>query len=71
MIIRTMEEVERAITRELCDTACAKTILSQVDKLGTEAECENRKRTIMKALLASAWIQRLYFDFRSILMGHK
>lgn len=69
IIRRTIEEVERAVTKELCDNICAKTILSQVDKIGTESECENRKKGIMKALLASAWTQRLYFDFRSAIMG--
>jgi acetoacetate decarboxylase len=66
---RIKEEVEEAVTKELCDPASAKTILSQVDGIDPEARCEERKAAITKILLASTWTQRLYFDIRSAMMA--
>lgn len=65
---RTKEEVEKAVSKELCDPVSAKTILSQVDQLSAEAACEERKTAIVKILLISAWTQRLYFVIRSMMM---
>lgn len=65
---RTKEEVEKAVTKELCDPVSAKTILSEVDQLSTEAACEERKTAIVKVLLISTWTQRLYFVIRSVMM---
>jgi hypothetical protein len=66
---RIKEEVEEAVTKELCDPISAKTILSQIDRTDTEAQCEERKAAITKILLASTWTQRLYFDIRSAVMA--
>jgi hypothetical protein len=66
---RIKEEVEEAVTKELCDPISAKTILSQLGRVDTEAQCEERKAAITKILLASTWTQRLYFDIRSAIMA--
>lgn len=79
---RILSEIEGAKTTNLSDTNCAKKILYLTDihyakkilhQIGTkhhiEAECEIEKRAVIKVLLFSTWLQRLYFIIRSFLMG--
>jgi hypothetical protein len=56
----------------LADIHYAKRVLQQIksvtkDSKGTESEIE--KRAVIKVLLFSTWLQRLYFIIRSFLMG--
>jgi uncharacterized protein (UPF0335 family) len=79
---RILSEIEGAKSSNLSDTNCAKKILRLSDihyakkilhQIGTkhhiEAECEIEKRAVIKVLLFSTWLQRLYFIIRSFLMG--
>jgi hypothetical protein len=79
---RILSEIESAKSSNLSDTNCAKKILYLSDihyakkilhQIGTkhhiEAECEIEKRAVIKVLLFSTWLQRLYFIIRSFLMG--
>jgi hypothetical protein len=79
---RILSEIEGAKSTNLSDTNCAKKILYLSDihyakkilhQIGTkhhiEAECEIEKRAVIKVLLFSTWLQRLYFIIRSFLMG--
>ena len=79
---RILSEIEDAKSTNLSDTNCAKKILYLSDihyakkiihQIGTkhniEAECEIEKRAVIKVLLFSTWLQRLYFIIRSFLMG--
>jgi hypothetical protein len=53
----------------LSDAHYAKGVLQKIngDKSGAENELE--KRAVIKVLLFSTWLQRLYFIIRSFLMG--
>ena len=53
----------------LSDVHYAKGVLQKIggDKSGAEKELE--KRAVIKVLLFSTWLQRLYFIIRSFLMG--
>jgi hypothetical protein len=56
----------------LSDVHYAKRILQQigsVTKHSSGAESEIEKRAVIKVLLFSTWVQRLYFIIRSFLMG--
>jgi hypothetical protein len=56
----------------LSDVHYAKRILQQirsVTKHSSGAESEIEKRAVVKVLLFSTWVQRLYFIIRSFLMG--
>jgi hypothetical protein len=79
---RILSEIEGAKYSNLSDTNCAKKILYLSDihyakkilhQIGTkhhiEAECDIEKRAVIKVLLFSTWLQRLYFIIRSLLMG--
>jgi hypothetical protein len=79
---RILLELERAKSTDLSDVRYAKRILhladihyarrvlqqiSTVHSSGAESEIE--KRAVIKVLLFSTWLQRLYFIIRSSIMG--
>jgi hypothetical protein len=79
---RILLEVEGAKSSDLSDVRYAKKILHMADihytkhllqqietKNTDRAESEIEKRAVIKALLFSTWLQRLYFIIRSALMG--
>ena len=54
----------------LADVNYAKRVLQQIGtKHGSGSESEIEKRGVIKVLLFSTWLQRLYFIIRSFLMG--
>jgi hypothetical protein len=53
----------------LSDIHYAKRILLQIGKPAPGAESDIEKRAVIKVLLFSTWLQRLYFIIRSFLMG--
>ncbi len=56
----------------LSDIHYAKRVLHQIEtvkKHSSGAESEIEKRAVIKVLLFSTWLQRLYFIIRSLLMG--
>jgi hypothetical protein len=56
----------------LSDIHYAKRVLQQIEgvkKHSSGAESEIEKRAVIKVLLFSTWLQRLYFIIRSLLMG--
>ncbi len=74
-------ELETATTTDLTDAKYAKMILrlsdvsytrrmlQQAENYTSGAEREVGKRAIIKVLLLSTWLQRLYFIIRSFIMG--
>ncbi len=77
---RILLELESASSTDLSDARYAKMMLrlsdahyakgvlqDMCDKSGAENELE--KRAVIKVLLFSTWLQRLYFIIRSFLMG--
>jgi hypothetical protein len=78
---RILLELESASSTDLSDTRYAKMMLRLSDahyakgvlqKIGGDksgAENELEKRAVIKVLLFSTWLQRLYFIIRSFLMG--
>ena len=76
-----MSELENASSKDLSDVSYAKMMLSLADRnyaqrvlqqignvrAGDESEIE--KRAVIKVLLFSTWLQRLYFIIRSFIMG--
>ena len=78
---RILEELENATSTDLSDATYAKTILhlsdinytkqmlKQVESTTYEDKNEVGKRAIIKVLLLSTWLQRLYFIIRSSIMG--
>ena len=78
---RILLELESASSADLSDVTYAKMILRLTDvnytrkllqQVGSEAAGKEReigKRAIIKVLLLSTWLQRLYFIIRSFIMG--
>jgi hypothetical protein len=81
---RILLELECASSEDLSDVRYAKKILHLADihyakrvlkqmgsikKHSNEAESEIEKKAVIKVLLFSTWLQRLYFIIRSFLMG--
>jgi hypothetical protein len=81
---RLLLELESASSTDLSDVYYAKKILRLADinyakmmlqqignktKQSSETESEIEKRAVIKVLLFSTWLQRLYFIIRSFLMG--
>ena len=79
---RILVELETASAKDLSDARYAKKILRLADlhyakrvlqqletkhSIGSESEIE--KRAVIKVLLFSTWLQRLYFIIRSYIMG--
>ncbi len=78
---RILKELESATSTDLSDAKYAKMILrlsdvnytkqvlKQVESVATEDKKEIGKKAIIKVLLLSTWLQRLYFIIRSGIMG--
>ena len=78
---RILLELESASSTDLSDATYAKMILrlsdvhytkrilKQLESVASGAEREIGKRAIIKVLLLSTWLQRLYFIIRSFIMG--
>ncbi len=81
---RILLELETATATDLSDARYAKKILHLADihyarrvlqqigsitKKSSETESEIEKRAVIKVLLFSTWLQRLYFIIRSYIMG--
>jgi hypothetical protein len=81
IVQRILVELESASSKDLSDARYAKMMLrlsdvnyarGVVQKLGcatVEADKELEKRAIIRVLLFSTWLQRLYFIIRSFIMG--
>lgn len=54
---------------QLSDLHYTKRLLKEIEKASPGVECGIEKRAVIKALLLSTWIQRLYFIIRSFIMG--
>jgi hypothetical protein len=78
---RILTELESATSTDLSNATYAKMILhlsdinytkqmlKQVESVASEDKNEIGKRAIIKVLLLSTWLQRLYFIIRSSIMG--
>lgn len=79
---KILEEIEKSTFREITKSSYAKIIshlsdikytrqmLEDVESIAAnENVCEIGKRAVIKALLFSTWLERLYFIIRSLLMG--
>jgi hypothetical protein len=78
---RILEELETASSKDLSEARYAKKILqlsdlrytknifSEIESVPSGAERIIEKRAVIKALLLSTWLQRLYFIIRSALMS--
>lgn len=78
---RILKEIESATSTDLSDATYAKMILrlsdvnytkrvlKQVESVASEDKKLIGKRAIIKVLLLSTWLQRLYFIIRSGIMG--
>ena len=80
---RILLELESASSKDLSDARYAKRILhlsdvhytqkilQQIGSVSTlsPAESEIGKRAVIKVLLLSTWLQKLYFIIRSVIMG--
>ncbi len=53
----------------LSDIHYAKRVLQQIGSVTSGAKSEIEKRAVIKVLLFSTWLQRLYFIIRSSIMG--
>ena len=53
----------------LSDVHYAKRVLQKIGSVAPGAESEIEKRAVIKVLLFSTWLQRLYFIIRSYIMG--
>ena len=53
----------------LTDVKSAKKLVERMDKASTQSERNVDKLGVIKAMLLSAWLQRLYFVIRSLLMS--
>lgn len=74
-------EIEHKSSRELADSDeiikilhltnihHAKTLLQHVDETSKQSTREIGRKAVIKALLISTWLQRLYFVIRSMIMG--
>lgn len=81
IVQRILLELESASSTDLSDARYAKMMLrlsdvnyakGVVQKIGSataEADKELEKRAVIKVLLFSTWLQRLYFIIRAFLMG--
>ena len=53
----------------LSDVHYAKKVLQQIGSVGSGSEHDIGRRAVIKVLLYSTWLQRLYFIIRSFIMG--
>ena len=78
---RIMEELETASSKDLSDARYVKKILQlsdlhhtkrllqEIEDVSPGAECVIEKKAVIKALLLSTWLQRLYFIIRTAIMS--
>jgi hypothetical protein len=75
---RILLELESASSKDLSTVRYAKKMLRLSDihyakrvlqRISSRADSEIEKRAVIKVLLFSTWVQRLYFIVRSFLMG--
>jgi hypothetical protein len=78
---KIMSKIEHASSKELAESDemikilhltnvhHAKTLLQHMDEAPTRLERDVGKKAVIKALLLSTWLQRLYFIIRSFIMG--
>ena len=78
---RIMTELETATSKDLSNVHYAKTILQlsdlhytnrifqEIESVSSGSERVIEKRAVIKVLLLSTWLQRLYFIIRSFLMA--
>jgi VIT1/CCC1 family predicted Fe2+/Mn2+ transporter len=78
---RIMVEIETASSKDLSEAQYAnkilqlsdlnytKSIFHEIESVPPGPECVIEKRAVIKALLFSTWLQRLYFIIRSALMS--
>ncbi|MDL5502648.1 MAG: hypothetical protein QSU88_05470 [Candidatus Methanoperedens sp.] len=78
---RIMMELETATSKDLSNVHYAKTILQlsdlhytnrifqEIESVSSGSKCVIEKKAVIKALLLSTWLQRLYFIIRSFLMA--
>jgi hypothetical protein len=78
---RIMMELETATSKDLSNVHYAKTILQlsdlhytnrifqEIESISSGSKCVIEKKAVIKALLLSTWLQRLYFIIRSFLMA--
>jgi hypothetical protein len=76
-----MSKIEHTSSKELAESdefisilhltnaAHAKTLLQHWNEVPTGSERDVGKKAVIKALLLSTWLQRLYFIVRSFIMG--
>jgi hypothetical protein len=76
-----MQEIEKSSSKELADSDeigkilhltdvhHAKRLLQHVENASTHSERDVAKKAVIRALLLSTWMQRLYFVVRSFIMG--
>jgi len=85
IVHRVLSKLENASYKELLDERYAKTIsrlsevnyantiLQQIDTVSARSsplvECDIEKGAVIKALLQTTWLERLYFIIRSFIMG--
>jgi len=79
--LEIIDEIEKSSSKELdssteiskilhlTDVGHAKNLLKHMEKASTRSEREVGKKAVIKALLISTWMQRLYFVIRSFVMG--
>ena len=78
---KIMSKIERTSSKELAESDemikilhltnvhHAKTLLQHMDEAPTRPERDVGKKAVIRALLLSTWLQRLYFIIRSFIMG--
>jgi hypothetical protein len=78
---KIMSQIEHASSKELAESdemikilhltnvRHARTLLQHMDEAPTQPERDIGKKAVIKALLISTWLQRLYFIIRSFIMG--
>jgi hypothetical protein len=81
MAQKIVSKIENASSKELAESDemikilhltnvhHAKTLLQHMDEAATWSERDVGKKAVIKALLLSTWLQRLYFIVRSLIMG--
>jgi hypothetical protein len=81
MAQKIMSKIEHASSKELAESNemieilhltnvhHAKTLLQHMDEAPSRLERDIGKKAVIKALLVSTWLQRLYFIIRSFIMG--
>jgi len=78
---KIITEIESASSKEIADASYVKKILQlsdlqhmtslfiEIEQIKDGAVCTTEKKAVIKALLLSTWMQRLYFIIRSFLMA--